>query len=56
MNFITDEVTFIKEDLFRSQLEYYLDNVSNIKNGWFDDDEDLDDNFDKKMKMKEMMG
>ena len=41
MSFITDEVTFFKEDLFGNQLEYYMDIVSKTKNGG--DDEDLDD-------------
>jgi nucleosome assembly protein 1-like 1 len=40
MSFITDEVTFFKEDLFGNQLEYYMDIVSKTKNGG--DDEDLD--------------
>ena len=48
MSFITDEVTFFKEDLFCNQLEYYLDIVSKTKNGGFDDGEDLDDDYDKK--------
>ena len=42
MNFIQDEVTFFREDLFVNQLEYYLDIVSKTKNGGLDDD-DLDD-------------
>jgi hypothetical protein len=41
MTFLTDEVTFFKEDLFVNQLEYYLDIVSKTKNGDLDDD--LDD-------------
>ena len=41
MSFLTDEVTFFKEDLFGNQLEYYMDIVSKTKNGG--DDEDLDD-------------
>ena len=52
MTFITDEVTFFKEDLFANQLEYYLDIVSKTKNGGLDDDDndDLDDDYDKKGK------
>ena len=42
MTFLTDEVTFFKQDLFINQLEYYLDIVSKTKNGGLDD-EDLDD-------------
>ena len=45
MTFLSDEVTFFKEDLFVNQLEYYLDIVSKTKNGGFDD-EDLDDDED----------
>ena len=45
MTFLTDEVTFFKEDLFVNQLEYYLDIVSKTKNGGLDD-EDLDDEGD----------
>ena len=41
MSFITDEVTFFKEDLFGNQLEYYMDIASKTKNGG--DDEDVDD-------------
>ena len=41
MTFLTDEVTFFKEDLFVNQLEYFLDIVSKTKNGGLDD-EDLD--------------
>ena len=43
MSFITDEVTFFKEDLFGNQLEYYMDIVSKTKNGGEDDDYDDDD-------------
>ena len=53
MTFITDEVTFFKEDLFANQLEYYLDIVSKTKNGGLDDEDkdDLDDDdYDKKGK------
>ena len=46
MTFLTDEVTFFKEDLFVNQLEYYLDIVSKTKNGGLDD-EDLDDEDDE---------
>ena len=42
MTFLTDEVTFFKDDLFVNQLEYFLDIVSKTKNGGLDD-EDLDD-------------
>ena len=42
MTFLTDEVTFFKQDLFINQLEYYLDIVSKTKNGGLED-EDLDD-------------
>ena len=42
MSFLTDEVTFFKEDLFINQLEYFLDIVTKTKNGGLDD-EDLDD-------------
>ena len=42
MTFLTDEVTFFKQDLFVNQLEYYLDIVSKTKNGGLED-EDLDD-------------
>ena len=42
MTFLTDEVTFFKEDLFVNQLEYFLDIVSKTKNGGLDD-EDLYD-------------
>jgi hypothetical protein len=42
MTFLSDEVTFFKEDLFVNQLEYYLDIVSKTKNGGLED-EDLDD-------------
>ena len=42
MTFLSDEVTFFKEDIFVNQLEYYLDIVSKTKNGGLDD-EDLDD-------------
>jgi len=45
MTFLSDEVTFFKEDLFVNQLEYYLDIVSKTKNGGLDD-EDLDDDED----------
>ena len=45
MTFLTDEVTFFKDDLFVNQLEYYLDIVSKTKNGGLDD-EDLDDDYD----------
>ena len=45
MTFLSDEVTFFKEDLFVNQLEYYLDIVSKTKNGGLDD-EDLDDEDD----------
>jgi len=45
MTFLSDEVTFFKEDLFVNQLEYYLDIVSKTKNGGLDDD-DLDDEDD----------
>ena len=53
MNFITDEVTFFKEDLFTNQLEYYMDIVSKTKKGALDDeedDDDLDDDYDKNNK------
>lgn len=44
MQFLQDEVTFFKDDLFVNQLEYYLDIVSKTKNlGADDDDEDDDD-------------
>ena len=43
MSFITDEVTFFKEDLFGNQLEYYMDIVSKTKNGGEDDDYDDDE-------------
>ena len=46
MTFISDEVTFFREDLFGNQLEYYLDIVSKTKNGEFDDGEDYDDSYD----------
>ena len=46
MTFLTDEVTFFKEDLFVNQLEYFLDIVSKTKNGGLDD-EDLDDDEDE---------
>ena len=42
MNFINDEVTFFKEDLFMNQLEYYLNIVSKTKNGGLDDDNEYD--------------
>ena len=45
MTFLSDEVTFFREDLFVNQLEYYLDIVSKTKNGGLDD-EDLDDEDD----------
>ena len=45
MTFLSDEVTFFKEDLFVNQLEYYLDIVSKTKNGGLDE-EDLDDDED----------
>ena len=45
MTFLSDEVTFFKEDLFVNQLEYYLDIASKAKNGGLDD-EDLDDEDD----------
>jgi hypothetical protein len=45
MTFLSDEVTFFKEDLFVNQLEYYLDIVSKTKNGGLED-EDLDDEDD----------
>ena len=45
MTFLSDEVTFFKDDLFVNQLEYYLDIVSKTKNGGLDD-EDLDDDYD----------
>ena len=47
MTFISDEVTFFREDLFGNQLEYYLDIVSKTKNGGLDDDDDLDEDYDK---------
>ena len=55
MSFITDEVTFFKEDLFTNQLEYYMDIVSKTKKGAFDDDEDddLDDDYDDKKNKKD---
>ena len=44
MSFISDEVTFFKEDLFGNQLEYYMDIVTKTKNGGLDEEEDeLDD-------------
>jgi len=43
MSFITDEVTFFKEDLFGNQLEYYMDIVSKTKNGGEEDDYDDDE-------------
>ena len=46
MTFLTDEVTFFKDDLFMNQLEYYLDIATKTKNGGFDDGEDYDDNYD----------
>jgi hypothetical protein len=46
MTFLTDEVTFFKDDLFVNQLEYFLDIVSKTKNGGLDD-EDLDDDEDE---------
>ena len=43
MNFLTDEVTFFKEDLFVNQLEYYLDIVSKTKHGAnSEEDDDLE--------------
>ena len=48
MSFITDEVTFFKEDLFGNQLEYYMDIVSKTKNGGEDDDYDDDEEGDGK--------
>ena len=55
MSFITDEVTFFKEDLFTNQLEYYMDIVSKTKKGAFDEDEDddLDDDYDDKKNKKD---
>lgn len=50
MSFLTDEVTFFKEDLFTNQLEYYLDIVSKTKiiaGEEDEDDEDLEDQNDK---------
>ena len=38
MTFITDEITFFKEDLFVNQLEYYLDIVTKTKNGGLDEE------------------
>ena len=47
MTFLSDEVTFFKEDLFVNQLEYYMDIVAKTKNGGLDDDDDdLDDEGD----------
>ena len=46
MTFLSDEVTFFKEDLFMNQLEYYMDIVAKTKNGGLDDDDDLDDEGD----------
>ena len=44
MNFISDEVTFFKEDLFGNQLEYYMDIVTKTKNaGLGEEDDELDD-------------
>ena len=44
MNFISDEVTFFKEDLFGNQLEYYMDIVTKNKNaGLGEEDDELDD-------------
>ena len=44
MNFISDEVSFFKEDLFGNQLEYYMDIVTKTKNeGLGEEDEELDD-------------
>ena len=41
MIFLSDEVTFFKEDFFVNQLEYYLDIVSKTKiDGLNDDDDD----------------
>ena len=48
MSFITDEVTFFKEDLFGNQLEYYMDIVSKTKNGGEDDDYDDDEEGEEK--------
>ena len=49
MDFIQDEVTFFKEDLFTNQLEYYMDILSKTKNKVHDDeDDDLDDEDDDK--------
>ena len=45
MTFITDEVTFFKEDLFVNQLEYYLDIVTKTKNGGLDDDLDKENEY-----------
>ena len=46
MTFLSDEVTFFKEDLFVNQLDYYMDIVAKTKNGGLDDDDDLDDEGD----------
>jgi nucleosome assembly protein 1-like 1 len=46
MTFLSDEVTFFKEDLFVNQLEYYLDVVSKTKNGGLDDDLDDEDDIE----------
>ena len=43
MTFLSDEVTFFKDDIFVNQLEYYLDIVSKTKNGGLDDEDDLDE-------------
>ena len=48
MSFLTDEVTFFKEDLFGNQLEYYMDIVSKTKNGGEDEDLDEDEDGDGK--------
>ena len=55
MTFLSDEVTFFKEDLFINQLEYYLDIVSKTKNGDLED-EDLDDEEDGQAENKDGQG
>ena len=49
MQFIQDEATFFKEDLFNNQLEYYMDIVTKTKHGAGDED-DEDDDYNKNEK------
>ena len=53
MIFLSDEVTFFKEDFFVNQLEYYLDIVSKTKIDGLNDEDD--DAHGEMMEMEQMV-